>query len=423
MSYTWKTPDFSTCIIVFILLIVFPVSVYGSPVSDNPVIVLYGLYPVSGEKASIGEAQITAFERAVSDINTYLESTGSDVRVISSIERMSSEPESALEKLTKLHDMGAPVVLTSLSDIQAETVQDDINSDGIVLLSTGCSSPSLAVKEDNLIRFTPDDTIEARVTARWFSEKQYLRIVPFVRDDSWGGGLVKEISMSLPDGITIGEGIYYNPGTTDFSQYLSDLDKKIGQLSGSLKPKQISVYAVTGKEIQLIMSDITKQEYKNLTGITWTGCSANAQLSELTGVSEPAKTAYSLNFTALSLGSDLQAPKESAFQYLKDRNSGAFPDGNTLATYDMVWIVFKSLILNGELDTDSIRKAVLTMTEQHKGLSGEYLMNENDDRISGVYNIYGLTEGSEGISWKLLSYAGIWSDSKNPAGIELISKD
>ncbi|NLV27074.1 MAG: ABC transporter substrate-binding protein [Methanomicrobiales archaeon] len=421
MFLTGKNPNKYRVLfgIFFLLILTGIVFADDTTMDDHKNIILYGLFPTSGPLTSQGEVALAAFELGISDINTYLLSIGSDITVIPHIEKMSSETESAIEKVIKLDDGGAGAIITYLSSYQADAVADYCKSHGIMLYATGADSPLLAIPEDNLIRMNSGDLIQADVIAKLFSEKKLTRIIPIIRDDSWGGGLINAVSHSLGNNIIMDEGIRYKPDSTDYSKYVSELDHKLGEILSSVPSEEIAIYAVTGREIQAIMTEAEKDEYENLARVRWFGCNENALLPELTGTSKPAQFAGSLTLTSVTLDSEPEVRNERVFRELHLKFGKNNPDGHALATYDTTWIVFKAHAMDGFTDSTSVDFAVQKMAEQHAGISGDFKINENGDRYTGIYYIWELSKGNDGSDWNMVAYTNIRNDSKKPENIEL----
>jgi len=407
---------------ILMCFIIMTTSVYAenSHIGGNRQITLYGMYPTSGDLKTTGDGSLAAFDLAVSDFNTYLKSIGSDIQIVPNVLEITSETDSAVEKVIKLGDSRATAILTYLSDDQADAIKEYCISHGILLLATGVTSPIHADPHDNLIRFNPDDTLQGKVTSQFFSDKGFTRIVPIVRDDHHGGSLMNAVSQSLGEDVSIEKEIWYSPDTTDFTPVISQLDQKIGTLLKTLKPEKIAIYAVTSRELQDIMAGADTLQYMNLTKVSWIGCDSNAVLPELTGLSKPAEYAYARNFTAIDFGSDIYAKQNPTYLTLVSRTAGKNPDGFALATYDSVWIVLKTLVMGGASDSHSTETAVLPIAEQHYGLSGLYQMNKNGDRITGTYDIMTLVKDQNGIRWEVTSYAEVGKRSIGTNSITMI---
>jgi branched-chain amino acid transport system substrate-binding protein len=396
-------------IVLFIGLVFFgsiPVSAENTN-SDNNTIVLYGIFPTNGTLSSSGEQAKETFSKAIDDINSFLVHQGSSKNVQGIISYMNSDPESALEAVKKFHEQGITMVIGYFSSSQLETIKDYADSEGILILSTGSSSPTLAIAGDNILRFNPDDQKQAMAVDQIWSEQNISEIIPIARDDLWGHDLVKFVSHNLSKGMTLEDGVWYDTNTTTFSAYLSQLDTKVGEVLKNTNAENVTIYAVTFDEIEPIMKEAAKPEYANLTKVRWTGCDGNAFSPALTGSTDAAEFAYNHNFTALSLGpyTDISPVIYTA---LKEKLNGE-PNGYTYGEYDAVWIAFESHLIDGKTDASSLRDAITTISNSYTGIAGKDFKNEAGDMVEGHYNQWGLVKENGAVMYSNLGHASIWN--------------
>ncbi len=381
---------------------------------------LYGLFPTSGSLSSHGEAGMAAFELAVSDINSLLDATGSEIRVTAHLVEMSSDPESAVAEIAALQNEGVPLVLTHISSSQITAALDEINAGDMVLLTSGSSSPSLAIPGDNIIRLNQVDSDEAHVASKYFQENGYTKIIPIARDDVWGRGLIDAVSSSLADGITMDEGVWYEGDPSDFSGYVSLLDQKIGALLTSANPDEVIVYAVTFEELGAIMEEAAGSGYDNLSKVSWFGSDGNAVIPELIGTSDEAEYALARNFIAIEYAWDPDTKETSVVNTLK-----AIPGttGYTMAIYDGTWIAFDSLLIGGNKDSSALQETVRVIAGKYHGICENYVLDEADDKLIGIFDLYGLSKEAGTIQWNDIAHVGIWGDSADPNNIGIFPID
>ena len=374
---------------------------------------LYGLFPTSGTLSSQGKAGVAAFELAVSDINSFLNATGSEIRVTAHVVEMGSDTESAVKEIAELQKAGVPLLLTHISSSQLEAALDDVNAGDMVLLTSGSSSPALAIPGDNIIRLNQNDADEAHIAAKYFQENGYTRIVPIVRDDVWGRGLVNGVSASLPAGTTMDEGVRYGVNTTDFSGYVSLLDRKVGALLASADPDKVVVYAVSFEELDAIMKEAAGTGYGNLSKVSWFGSDGNVAIPGLAGTSEAAEYALARNFVAIEYAWDPDTVETSVVNALK----GPGTTGYTMGIYDGTWIAFNALLIGGKTDSAALKDAVRVTAAKYHGICENYVLDKADDKVIGIFDFYGLSKEHGTIQWNAIAHVGIWGDSANPDNI------
>ena len=79
------------------------------------------------------------------------------------------------------------------------------DTNDILLISPSSTSPSLAIPEDNIFRFLPDDTKEAQATANKMWQDGIRAIVPMWRNDTYGNELSKYVTS---DFVKLGGTVY-----------------------------------------------------------------------------------------------------------------------------------------------------------------------------------------------------------------------
>ena len=384
--------------------------------SDNTTIVLYGIFPTNGTLSSSGEQAQETFNKAIDDINSFLVHQGSSKNVQGITTDMNSDPESALEAVKKLHEQGITMVIGYFSSSQLETIKDYADSEGILILSTGSSSPTLAIADDNILRFNPDDKKQALAVDQIWSEQNISEIIPIARDDLWGHDLVKFVLQNLSKGLTLEDGIWYDTNTTTFSTYLSQLDTKVGEVLKNTNAENVTIYAVTFDEIEPIMKEAAKPEYSNLTKVRWTGCDGNAFSPAITGSTDAAEFALNHNFTAISLG-PYTGISSATNNGLKEKLNGE-PNGYTYGEYDAVWIEFESHLIDGKTDASSLRDAITMISNSYAGIAGEAFKNEAGDMVEGHYNQWGLVKENGAITYSNLGQVSIWNRGEDTYSVK-----
>ena len=161
------------CSIRFLVSVLLVIGCIGAACGDvaqtgeeTKTIILHGLFPVNGHMSVQGESAMAAFELAIADINSLLAGIGSPLKVEGIPHEIGSDPESAREAIITLHDEGVTMVIMAMSSAQAEAVREYADENGVLILASGTSAISLAIPDDNLLRFSPDDSHEASAAAK-----------------------------------------------------------------------------------------------------------------------------------------------------------------------------------------------------------------------------------------------------------------
>lgn len=394
-------------VILLIALCFCQFTVADSGCPENSTIPLYGLFPTNGPITAGGESSQAAFNLAISDINSFLKDSGSKIQVKGVTTEIGSDTESALDAIQKLHQSGVTMVITYMSSAQIKAVKDYADENGVLILSVGSSAPELSIPDDNILRFNVDDSVQALSAVSLFKQDNITNVVPFARNDIWGKGLVKTIQGNLSGVTTMVEGVWYDPSTTSFTDSLALLDKKVGDELKSGDASGIAVYVVSFGELEQIFMDAKKNGYSNLEKIKWYGCDGNALIPALTGSGDVPEYAFNRNFTALSVGPNLNFKQNPVYLSLK-KALGKEPDGYSYGCYDATNIAFKSLVINGKTDAKTLRDEVMTLSNSYVGVAGLAGKNAAGDAREGHYALWGMKDNNGVYSQKVLEEVASW---------------
>lgn len=396
-----------TGVVLLIGMCVCSICVAESGCFDNSTITLYGVFPANGSLTSGGESSQAAFNLAISDINTFLSKGGSKIHVNGAATNVGSDPSSALEAIKKLHESGVTMVISYISSAQVEAIKEYADSNGVLILSAGSSAPELSIPDDNILRFNPDDSVQALSTIELFKQNGITAIIPCARDDIWGQGLVKAVKGNLSEGMTMEEGIWYDPTTTSYADSLEILDKLVGESLKTTDGKNVAVYVVSFSELEQIMKEASEKKYPYLDKVRWIGCDGNALTPALTGSGKVPEYAYTCNFTALSISPRVNFKNNPVYQSLK-KTLGKEPDGYAYGCYDATKIAFMALNLDGNTDAKILRDDILDLSESYVGVAGLSAKNSAGDSREGHYALWGMVKNNGEYSQKVLAEVAFW---------------
>ena len=175
------------------------------------------MIPVTGDASAHGDDIRITISLAEQDFNQYLESIDANWRLDVVAEDTASSPVIALEKIAALHARDIEVIAGTYSSAELRNVKGYAENNNMMLISYGSTAPSLALADDNVFRFVPDETIQAPAIARYFTETGITNLVPIWRNDAWGNGLIDAIRTEFTAlGGNMDEGVTYNPEATEF---------------------------------------------------------------------------------------------------------------------------------------------------------------------------------------------------------------
>ena len=156
--------------------------------ADN-VIKIGALMPLSGSGSSTGESMVEALKMSVQNIN----SGNLKYKAQLFYEDTKTNPQTALEKLKYLKTLGINIVIGPYSSSELAFIKDYADSNNIVLLSPSSVSISLAIKDDNIFRFVPNDNNQVKAISKYLDSTGINKLNAIYRDDIWGKGLIDAV--------------------------------------------------------------------------------------------------------------------------------------------------------------------------------------------------------------------------------------
>lgn len=358
-------------------------------------VLIGGLLPLTGDRSSRGEDYKTAIHLAEKDFNEYLDEMGEvkwKLDVI--IEDSATSPVIALEKLTGLNAKNIHIVIGPQSSAELRNIMSYAEYNGMLLVSSGSTTPTLAIPDDNVYRLIPDDATQGHVLARLIHDKGITNIVPIWRGDAWGDGLKDVFTKEFRAlGGNVDEGIRYNPDSAEFSSSVSLLAAKIQQYTASGELEKNAVLDMGFSETVQIMQSAS--QYDILDDVKWFGASAIVKDNQLVTDSISQKFAEDVGFIAMQFAPSKNLKYEK-IQSLIETKLGRVPNAYAFATYDSLWLIGLAILQTQSTDMNTIKQAIPEIAKDYQGVIGSTKLNKAGDLDNSNYEVWGI-KGSEWI--------------------------
>jgi ABC-type branched-subunit amino acid transport system substrate-binding protein len=374
---------------------------YFGPVEGENTILLGALLPLSGTSSSLGESAEASLRLAVDDVNNHLAKSGSSSRVGLVIEDTKTDPAVALQRLKDLDSRGIRIVIGPSTSAAVGAVKEYADENGILIVSSSSTAPSLAIPNDNVFRFVPDDTHQAEALAKQMWDDGTRVVIPIWRTDVFGNNLqslLKEKFETL--GGKVVEGIGYDPPVGNFAaslhrinfivweQELRALTSKVNDAVSQYGADNVGVYIVAYDEIVPIM--IQANRHQELQSVKWYGSDGSAQNEGLIKNIEAAEFAVKTNF----LNPVYRVNASDSFMKLEERiveEIHRVPRSYAEVAYDEFWVAV--LTLNNHTGTQqddigSLRQAFINNANMYSGVTGRTELNDAGDRKYAPYDFW-----------------------------------
>ena len=342
------------------------------------------------------------------EINDYLQSIGINATFKFLIEDPQGSATKALEKAQTLVAEGVKVILDWRCSSHIQAVKGYADSNHILIVSCGSTSPALAIPDDYIFRFVPDDTKQAKAIVRILMDQNIKAVVVMQRGDAWGDGIYGAFNpLFTASGGVIADYIRYDPDATEFSTEVSKAASSVRGAAATYGWNHVGFLILTFQE-QVVPIQQQAGQYPELLNITWFGSDGHALSEPL--VKEAGELAVRVKHVCTYFAAT-QSEKYQQFRAKFVAKAGMEPQSYTVNLYDSAWVVALSTLIAGKYDANAIKKVLPQVASSYFGASGWTLLNDAGDRAGGNYAIWIVAEENGTIQWKNVGYYDFVSDS------------
>ena len=367
--------------------------------NTSPTIVSVGaLLPLTGNAASIGGGINGTLYAAETDVNSYLAATNASIRVHLVVKDTETTPDGALAAMKELQAEGIKAVVGPYSSAELIAIAPYANESGMALLSYGSTVTSLGVTRDNVFRLVPNDSNLGPALAALMRDDGMQVLVPFVRDDIWGNGLINDTRTAFEQqGGVVTEGARFTPNTTNFSAALDAIRPQLTQAIAQYGAGSVGVLFI-GFGSETVPMLIAAGNDSQWSSIKWYGTTATPM--NLIQNSQAAQLAVRMNFTTAQQAGGQGAQYERLKQKLSV-NATAAPEPYGYVASDALWIIAKAYAENNAQNSTALREAIPRIASSYDGLTGNTTLNAVGDRKYANYDFWTADNQNGTYKWVL----------------------
>jgi branched-chain amino acid transport system substrate-binding protein len=353
------------------------------------VVVLGGLFPLTGNWSWLGATSRAAMELAVEDVNRELGNNAARLRFASAIEDTRFEAAPALEKARVLHQKGVRLLIGPEASAELVNISAFVQANGMLVVSPSSTAGSLAIAGDNIFRFAPPDSLEAIAISAMMWDDGMRAIVPVWRDYPSTIGLEKatRARFSGLGGAVLG-GVKYDASTNEFSATIAALRSQVDQAIAQNGAARVGIYLASFEELVHLFDAASDDPV--LGSIHWYGNNSGARVEGLLGNARATAFAIRTGFPNPFLG--LDDGSRGVWEPLAARiraRTNLDPDAYGLAVYDAVWVAAKAYLAVGDSPTiEELKQAYTTAAATHYGATGWTVLNQAGDRMRADYDFW-----------------------------------
>ena len=393
--------------LIALLLVMFCIALSGcvGPSTTSPAskdIVIGVLVPLTGDWSAKGQNYNAAIALAAEDTNDYLASSGSQDRVRLLVEDTATDPAVAREKIKKLYDAGARIVVGPATSAEIIAVKDWADQHGMVILGYASTSPALSIPGDNVFRLVPDDSRQGEAMAAFMNHAGIRVVIPVVRNDTWGTNLqLATKSRFEKNGGVVTAGYPFEPGTRDYAPIVRNLSIDVAAAQQQYGASAVGVYAIGFDE--LVPLFFTAANDPVLSSVRWFGSDGSAKADALEKNATAARFAVKTGFSAPVYGVENETGSVVNLTQRIKVMTGSEPDGYSLAAYDAAAIAARSLMISRDSPSDQLKTAVEFTADYYYGITGWTKFVASGDRAYAVYPFWTIQANNGTYAWERIA--------------------
>jgi branched-chain amino acid transport system substrate-binding protein len=357
------------------------------------------LLSLTGDWSTLGQNVKAAMEIGLNAINLEELSRGSGLSFTSDIRDTRLDPATALSALQALAARGIKIVIGPQSSSEAALLKPFADSNGILLISPGSTASSLSLPADNLYRFCPDDTYEAKAMVALLKADDITAIVPMWRDDAGNQGLRNSMNLYFPqEGGAVSAGVKYSATQHEFATEIPDLSAQVVEAQKT-HPGKVAVYLAAFDEVVDLFNEAKTNA--TLASVKWYGSDGVVQSQVLATNRVAAEFAAQHGYPCPTFGLDDRyrstwGPLSIAIK----SKSGNDVDAFALAGYDALRVAGLAYRAAGaEAQFADLKSAFIQSAASYSGATGETLLNAAGDRDGGAFDFWSLKANGDSFVW------------------------
>lgn len=343
--------------------------------TDNSVLVVGGIGPLSGDYANYGTSVKQGAELAVNEINAAGGVNGFTLKL--DFQDSAANNDSAVAAYGKLVDNGMKLSLGGVLSGETTSIVAAAKDDGILVLTPSASADNVLKGNDSAFRVCFSDSSQGVASADYIgSHGLPTKVAVFYQSDiDYSTGLLKAFkSRTEANGIEIVcEQSFTTDTNTDFTTQLTAIQNSDAELVF------IPIYAAEASTF------LTQAKGKFSSDMIFYGCDGLDGI--LSKIDDPAAAENVMLLTPFSADSNDTLVKNFVKNY-GNAYKGEVPDQFAADGYDAVY-AFKAVLEKANLTPDNMNdfnsRAVAAMTQvKVKGVTGEMTWSADGETTKGA---------------------------------------
>ena len=356
------------------------------------------LVSLTGSWSTLGKNTVAALQIAA---NQIADQTRGRQRFQLLIRDTQLDPSEALDAIRDLNSRGVKIIIGPQSSAEVAMIKPFADANNILVISQGSTASSLAIPNDNIFRFCPNDTREADAIVALMQHDGIRVIVPLWRNDAGNNGLHDSVQIRFQAlGGTVTPGFRYEPTTSDFSAAESSVSSQIASLiAGGTNPSSIAVYLAAFDEVVGVFD--LAGNYPALVNTVWYGSDGVALSAVL--LDDPVASAFAIHSRYPNPIFGLPDALRNRWQPIADAieaRTGITADAFALSAYDALFVVQNALVhANPQKKFANFKEAFVNEADHFNGVTGSTALDPAGDRENGDFDFWAVRLQGATATW------------------------
>ena len=368
--------------------------------SLSGVITIGALAPTTGGASSYGTEISEASKLAAIHFNEHLEKIGASWSL--SVDRHDTEtnPTVAKEKLSTLNAAGIKIVDGHAIDYDSQVLE--FARDNEMLLVSCCSVTTQLAHDDLMFRIAPGHEHHAERLAEIMDEDGIDVIVPVGLDVTWINDLLDLTSISFTNIDTANSAVPRINYSDDLAVTAEQLAASVREQLNSTDGDKVAVL-FTGFERNVEFIKMASQ-HEILDDVRWYGAELNTVRPNVLDDATAKAFANRVSLTAVQpTTQDSIKTQQIREHFAANTDFYRQPSVYTNYEYDVVWLIGLSILDAQSTDVNAVKDALIQVSSQYVGASGNTVLDMNGDRTKGQYATWKV----DGDQWVVIIEVGV----------------
>ncbi len=341
-----------------------------------------GVFDITGSWSEEGSMSRTAAQYAVDDFNAYLVDIGAEWQMKLLIEDSQALGPVAFEKVTSLNSRGVDIILGMGFSSHLHQSASYVENHNMLIISHASQAANLEI-DDNMFRLVPSDSNQAPAVVAMIENAGIEVLVPFIRDDTWGNGMLNAVKEQYSG--TIPDEFKYATTNLEFSAEISTLDLRIEDLINEHGADKVGVLYVGTDEFLTIIEGM--KLYSNVDDVRWFSTNTQATNEALFQNEDAAEFVDTVMLTVTKQGGSRANHVTAHVDDVLNATSERAPSQYVYASYDSVWLLGVTMLQTGTTDVSTLVNAIPLVAEHMIGAAGPLRLTDDGDLAYAEYSI------------------------------------